>query len=212
MFYLVKTPGFVKKIYPQRVWDISTNEKELFLTFDDGPHPVHTIFVLNELKKYNAKATFFCIGENVKKYPDVYMRILDEGHAVGNHTFNHLNAWKTKEEDYLANIKLAKSYIDSNLFRPPYGKISSFLVKQLLLPQYNLKTIMWSILSGDFDPKLSKQKCIENILLKADKGNIIVFHDSEKASEKLNYTLPKLLEYYTQKGWNFRRLENSDFP
>ncbi|HRD56419.1 MAG TPA: polysaccharide deacetylase family protein [Ferruginibacter sp.] len=210
MFYLVKTPGIVKKLFPKRIWDIATNEKVLYLTFDDGPHPLHTLFVLEELKKYNAKATFFCIGENVKKYPDVYLRILEEGHSVGNHTFNHLNAWKTKEADYLANIKLAKEYIDSNLFRPPYGKINSFIVKQLLAPQYNLKTVMWSILSGDFDPNLSKEKCLENIILKAGKGDVIVFHDSEKASAKLNYTLPKLLEYYSQKGWVFNKLNSTN--
>lgn len=207
MFYLAKIPAFVQKLYPQRLWRIDTDARELYLSFDDGPHPRHTAFVLDELKKYNAKASFFCIGDNVKKYPELYERILDEGHTVGNHTHNHLNAAKTKEQDYLANIKLAKEYIDSALFRPPYGRINSFLVKQLASPQYRLKTVMWTVLSGDFDLKLSKEKCLENVLLKSDKGSIIVFHDSEKASEKLHFALPRVLDYFSQKGWVFKGID-----
>ena len=208
MFYLVKTPGFVQQLFPRRVWEIKTDDNELFLTFDDGPHPLYTVYVLDLLKKYNAKATFFCIGENVKKYPDVYMRILEEGHKVGNHTYNHLNAWKTKETDYLANVKLAKAHIDSNLFRPPYGKINSFLVKQLASPQYNLTTVMWTVLSADFDNRITGQRCLENVLLKADKGSIVVFHDSEKASKNMQFALPKVLEYFSQRGYRFSALNN----
>ena len=211
MFYLAKIPGFIKKIYPQRLWQIDTAENELFLTFDDGPHPEHTVFALEELKRYNAKATFFCIGENVKKYPDVYRQILDEGHTTGNHTHNHLNAWKTAEKDYLANVKQAGEYIDSSLFRPPYGKISSFLVKQLASPQYQLQTVMWTVLSGDFDQTIPVQQCLENVLLKAEKGSIIVFHDSDKAAVNMRFALPKVLEFFSQKGWKFSRIEQKRF-
>lgn len=206
MFYLIRTPGWVKKVYKNRVWDINTSGKELFLSFDDGPHPEHTPFVLDELKKYNAKASFFCIGKNVLSYPEIYKRIIEEGHTVGNHTNDHLNGSKTTDARYLENIKLAKQYIDSQLFRPPYGKISGFLVKQLLSPVYGLKTIMWTVLSGDFDVKISKEQCLQNVILNADPGSIVVFHDSEKASERMKYALPKVLEYFAAKGFLFKAI------
>lgn len=206
MFYLIRTPGWVKKVYKSRVWDITTSGQELFLSFDDGPHPEHTPFVLDELKKYDAKATFFCIGKNVLGYPDIYKRIIEEGHTVGNHTHDHLNGSKTTDARYLENIKEAKQYIDSRLFRPPYGKISGFLVKQLLNPVYGLKTIMWTVLSGDFDVKISKEQCLQNVILNADTGSIVVFHDSEKASERMKYALPKVLEYFAAKGFLFKAI------
>ncbi len=170
MFYLVKTPAWVKKVYPGRIWDLPSEKSELFLTFDDGPHPVHTPFVLDELRNYNAKATFFCIGKNVVDHPQIYRRILEEGHAVGNHTYNHLNGWKVKDEIYLENIQRARQYIDSTLFRPPYGRMSNFQVKQLLLPRYRLKTVMWTVLSGDFDESISPAQCLQNVLLHTTKG------------------------------------------
>jgi peptidoglycan-N-acetylglucosamine deacetylase len=207
MFYLVKTPAWAKKLYSKRSWDISTEKKEIFLTFDDGPHPVHTVFVLDELKKYQAKATFFCIGKNVAAYPEIYSRIIEEGHAVGNHTHVHLNAWKVKDADYLANVLQAKEYIDSNLFRPPYGKINSFLVKQLLSPAYAMHTIMWTVLSGDFDISISKERCLENVLLHTKEGSIVVFHDSEKAREKMRFALPQVLQYFNEKCYVFSRIE-----
>ena len=209
MLYLVKSPGWIKKVFKSRVWEIHTDKKELFLSFDDGPHPVHTSYVLDELKKYNAKATFFCIGKNVLAYPDIYRRIIEEGHATGNHTFDHLNASKTADDAYLNNIKLAGQCIDSKLFRPPYGRISGFLVDQLLLPGFGLKTIMWSVLSGDFDVKITTQQCLENVLLNAHAGSIVVFHDSEKASEKMEYALPRVLEYFAGKGFDFKAIKLS---
>lgn len=206
MVYLVKTPGWIKKIFPRRTWEITTEKNELFLSFDDGPHPVQTHFVLDELKKYNAKATFFCIGKNVTEHPEVYRRILEEGHAVGNHTHNHLNAWKVSNTEYLENTRLASRYIDSKMFRPPYGKISSFLVNQLLSPAYSLKTIMWTVLSGDFDTTVSPEKCLENVLLYAKKGSIIVFHDSDKAQERMRYALPAVLKYFSEKDFEFSKI------
>lgn len=207
MFYLVKTPAWIDKVYKRRVWRIDTNEKELYFTFDDGPHPEHTPFVLDVLKQYNAKATFFCIGKNVKANPAIYQRIIDEGHTVGNHTFDHVNGSKTADATYLANIKAAQQYIDSSLFRPPYGKISSFQVEQLLAPAYNLTTIMWTVLSGDFDAALTKESCRNNIILNAGPGSIVVFHDSEKASERMKYALPEALKYFAEAGYRFLALE-----
>lgn len=203
MFYVVKTPAWVKKIYPKRIWDMPADRKEIFLSFDDGPHPEHTGFVLDELKRYNAKATFFCIGKNVVEHPGVYRRIIEEGHATGNHTHDHYNAWKVKDGEYLQNIRQASAYIDSNLFRPPYGKINSFLVNQLLSPAYSLRTVMWTVLSGDFDKSISKERCLENVLLHTKEGSIVVFHDSDKAQEKMRYALPAVLQYFSERGFVF---------
>lgn len=165
------------------VWNILTKEKQLYLSFDDGPHETATPFVLDSLKQYNAKATFFCIGKNVKAYPNIYERILNEGHATGNHTYNHLDGWKTKNDLYVNDIADAAKYINSKLFRPPYGKIPPF-VSKMLRKKLDYKIIMWHILSGDFDKKLSPQKCLENVLLNAKPGSIIVFHDRKKPGKK----------------------------
>ncbi len=203
MFYLVRTPGWISKVYKKRVWSIDTEEKELFLTFDDGPHPEHTPFVLDLLKQFNAKATFFCIGKNVKNHPAVYQRILDEGHTVGNHTQDHLNGSNNSDAIYLANVKAAQAYIDSKLFRPPYGRISSFQVEQLLSPAYNLTTVMWTVLSGDFDVRISREQCLNNVILNSMPGSIIVFHDSEKASERMRFAVEGMLNYFEKRGFRF---------
>jgi peptidoglycan/xylan/chitin deacetylase (PgdA/CDA1 family) len=183
------------------------DKKELFLTFDDGPHPTITPFVLASLKQYDAKATFFCVGENVTRYPDVYQQILAEGHAVGNHTYNHINGWKTGDIIYLKNVILATQTIESNLFRPPYGRISKSQIKELA-PVF--KIIMWDVLSGDFDLNLSPQKCLHNVVSNAGAGSVIVFHDSEKALPRLEYVLPKSLAYFTEKGYRMKRIEAED--
>jgi len=206
MFYLVKTPWLLKNFYSECIWDIKTTEKVLYLTFDDGPHPVATPFVLEELKKYNAKATFFCIGKNVEEYFDIYKNIIAEGHAVGNHTYNHLNGWKTKDKDYLDNIFKAKKVIDSNLFRPPFGRITKFQLKQLQAEKYNLKPVMWSVLSGDFDMEVSGEECYLTVVKNAKEGSIVVFHDSAKALDRLHYALPLVLQYFKEKGFEFRSI------
>ncbi len=206
MFYFVKTPGWMKKLFKGRVWGITTAEKNIYLSFDDGPHPGVTGFVLDELKKYNAKATFFCIGKNVVAYPGVYKRIIEEGHAVGNHTYNHLNGWKTNDGLYLDNIALAKNYIDSNLYRPPYGRITSFQQRQLKGDKFKMTTIMWSILSGDFDISLSPEECLQNVVLNAKQGDIVVFHDSEKSKALVVHALPKVLGYFTDEGYRFEKI------
>ena len=204
MFYLVRTPSWFQKINSSLVWNISTKEKELYLTFDDGPHETATPFILDQLKLYNAKASFFCLGKNVKAYPTIYERILDEGHAVGNHTFNHLNGWKTNNKKYVHDITEAAKYIDSKLFRPPYGRISPFISKLLRSMKY--KIIMWDILSGDFDTMLSPQKCAEHVVLHSKPGSIIVFHDSTKAWERMQYALPKCLQYFSERGFKFKAI------
>jgi len=205
-FYLIKTPWWMKKLYPGCVWDIDKKEKTLYITFDDGPTPGITPFILEQLRKYNAKATFFCIGEKVKKYPAVYQQIIDEGHAVGNHTQHHLNGWKTSDENYLKNINEAGKYIDSNLFRPPYGRIKKSQIKLLNKKNKMIKIIMWNLLAGDWDTELKPEKCFERIVRKIKEGDIIVFHDSEKAWERMSFTLPLLLSHYSSKGFSFKKI------
>ncbi|MGK2864999.1 MAG: polysaccharide deacetylase family protein [Chitinophagaceae bacterium] len=207
--YFVKTPWWLKKIFPSYVWSISTKEKKLFLTFDDGPNALATPFVLDQLKRYNASASFFCIGKNVIAEPHIYKRIIDEGHAIGNHTHNHYNGWKTKDKIYLNDIREAGKYIDSNLFRPPYGRISNFQAKglQSTLQNGKIKIIMWDVLSGDFDESISGEQCLQNVLLNAREGSIIVFHDSQKAFEKLQYFLPLILRYFEKEGYSFEKLK-----
>lgn len=206
MYYLTGSPWWLRALYGQCTWSIKTNEKKIYLTFDDGPHPSITPFVLDELKKYNAKASFFCIGKNVVAYPEVYKRIIEEGHTVGNHSHNHLNGWKTEDAAYLDDISTAKKYIDSDLYRPPYGKIKRFQLKQLSLPRYQLKTIMWTVLSGDFDRGISKEKCLQNVISKSSKGAIVVFHDSDKAYERMHYALPGTLKFFAEKGYSFEKI------
>jgi peptidoglycan/xylan/chitin deacetylase (PgdA/CDA1 family) len=207
MFYFVKTPWILKKIYPRSIWNIPTNEKILYLSFDDGPHPTATPFVLEELQKYKAKATFFCIGKNVKEQPQLYRKILEGGHRVGNHTHNHLNGWKTPDKEYFRNIIQASEYIDSDLFRPPYGKISSFQIAHLQSEALNFRIIMWDVLSGDFDKKVSGNKCISNVIGNAANGSIVIFHDSEKAFNNLKMALPKVLSHFSKEGFKFNGIK-----
>ncbi|HSU49294.1 MAG TPA: polysaccharide deacetylase family protein [Segetibacter sp.] len=197
--YLIKTPWWLRRLYARELtWKIPTQEKAVYLTFDDGPHPTITPFVLQCLKQYNAKATFFCVGKNVKLFPKVYQQILDDGHSVANHTYNHLNGWKTADIIYLKDVMLAQHAIESNLFRPPYGRIRNSQVKELS-PVF--KIIMWDVLSGDFDVSLTPKKCLDNVINNANSGSIIVFHDSEKAFPRLEFALPNALEFLTNKGY-----------
>ena len=204
MFYFIRTPAWLIRLRSSLVWKIPTKEKNLYLTFDDGPHETATPFVLDQLKAFNAKATFFCVGKNVKAYPKIYERILDEGHAVGNHTFSHLNGWKTTNSRYVDDIAEAAKYIDSKLFRPPYGKLPLFVSK--LLRSMNYQIVMWEILSGDFDAAVTPQKCLEHVVLYSKPGSVIVFHDSAKAWERMQFALPKCLQHFNEKGFNFKAI------
>jgi peptidoglycan-N-acetylglucosamine deacetylase len=206
MNYLVKTPRILKAAYTNCIWHIAAHANSVYLTFDDGPHPSITPFVLEQLREANAKATFFCIGNNVDKYPEIYQRILDEGHSVGNHTQNHKNGWKTSNLEYFKDIKQASTKIKSKMFRPPYGRITysqGFGLKRMF-PKTEI--IMWDVLSGDFDTELSPKGCLKNVMRNTTAGSIIVFHDSDKAFERLEYTLPRFLEYCKRKGWQMKKL------
>ena len=203
--YLVKTPSIFRWMYPNLIWKKST-KNTIFLTFDDGPIPEVTPFVLDTLKEYGAKATFFCIGDNVRKYPEVYRRVLDEGHSVGNHTFNHLKGWATEDDEYIKNIELCSQYVESDLFRPPYGRIKNSQIRELRKLNSNFKIIMWDVLSGDFDTKLKPEKCLRYVVKNTCPGSIVVFHDSIKAFPILEDVLPKALEFWKRKGYEFGAL------
>ena len=201
--YLVKTPNFIRKIFPNFTWRLPTEDKVVYLTFDDGPIPEVTPWVLDLLEEYKAKATFFCVGENVKQYADVLEKVRKAGHSIGNHTFNHLNGWLTDNVTYLRNVRKGAHAVHSELFRPPYGRVKPSQAKFL---NRHYRVVMWDVLSGDFDPAISKEQCLDNVIKNTEKGSIIVFHDSLKAKEKLEYVLPKTLEYFAEQGYRFEAL------
>jgi peptidoglycan/xylan/chitin deacetylase (PgdA/CDA1 family) len=222
--YWIKTNKFIKKIFPSYIWDIPNMENKVYLTFDDGPTPEITEWVLEKLKKHQAKATFFCIGKNIKNHPAIFSKVIDEGHSIGNHTYNHLKGWNTSTAEYLDNITLCESEINnltcfasspslgsaicnlnSPLFRPPYGKIKKLQSEKLRKLGY--KIIMWDVLSADFDQTITPEKCLENVLQNVQSGSIIVFHDSVKAFKNLAYTLPRTLEILKQRGFIFEVIQ-----
>ncbi len=210
MDFLVKTKKIFKLLFRNYVWEIPTHEKVVYLTFDDGPTPEITNWVLSELAKYNAKATFFCIGENVKKHPELYKSLSEKKHSVGNHTFNHLNGWKTSIDSYIENSVAAEIILNSIqkpqslLFRPPYGKIK--LDQSRRLRKMGYKIIMWDVISFDFDESTTQEKCLRNVLDNISPGSIIVFHDSLKAFNNLEFVLPKTLAHLEENGYSCKAL------
>lgn len=204
--FLHKTPSFLFKIYPSFTWRLPTDEKVLYLTFDDGPIPELTPWVLDSLKEFEAKATFFCVGDNVQKNPDIFQRILKEGHTVGNHTFNHLNGWKTPDIDYLRNTLLAdeeiRRYTQTDLFRPPYGRIGRKQIHQLR----HKRIVMWDVLTGDFSSKISPEKVLRKSIDNTRPGSIVVFHDNVKAEQNLRFALPAYLSHFGAQGFSFKAL------
>ncbi|MCF8321762.1 MAG: polysaccharide deacetylase family protein [Flavobacterium sp.] len=202
--YWIKTNALIKKIFSNYVWSIPNSENKIYLTFDDGPTPIITDWVLDELEKQDAKATFFCIGNNIEKHPEIFAKTINKGHAVGNHTFNHLNGWKVNTKKYVENTKICETAIynlQSKIFRPPFGKIK--ISQSIKLRSLGYKIIMWDVLSADFDNTISPEKCLKNVLKNVESGSIIVFHDSKKAYKNLSYTLPKALKYWKEKGLVF---------
>ena len=202
-YYYKKTPFFIRWIYSKATWRKETTEKVLYLTFDDGPNNGVTPFVLDILKKYHARATFFCLGYNASMNPHLVEEIRNDGHTIGNHSFSHLNGFRTKRNPYLEDVKRADEIINSKFFRPPYGKMK--------LKQYNklkniFNIIMWDVMSGDFDVTIDGNKCFDNVVKHARSGSIIVFHDSEQAYDRLKIALPKVLEYYSKLGYKFENL------
>jgi len=195
------TPPVFRKLYPGVTWERKVKEKVIYLTFDDGPDPEITQWVLQELKRCNAKATFFCIGKNVEQNPETYSKIIENGHKIGNHTFNHLNGWKTNTEKYLQDVKQFSAPGSSMLFRPPYGKIR---YSQLAATkQMGFEVIMWTVLACDWDPNLDKELALTSLCNFSKPGSILVFHDSQKAASNLKALLPKVLEYFSAQGYTF---------
>lgn len=206
-FNWVKTNKWIKTFFNNLVWVIPNSDKKIYLTFDDGPIPEVTEWVLDILKLEGIKATFFCIGDNIKKHPEIYKRILSEDHQIGNHTFNHLNGWKIKKDIYIENFKMCEnehSKIEtqnSKLFRPPYGKI---LPRQAnAIRNLGYKIIMWDVLSFDFNSSTTPEKCLENVISNTEQGSIIVFHDSKKAEKNLKFALQKSIQILKNNGFVF---------
>ena len=202
--YLVKTPQFIQNMFPNFTWKMPTQKKQIFLTFDDGPTPEITPWVLKQLEAYNAKATFFCLGEQIEQSPQLLKEVIDAGHAIGNHSYNHYNGWTTENRSYFLNVRKCAKLLDTDLFRPPYGRLKP---KQAQFLMRHYRIIMWDVLSGDFDPNITAEQCLANVLNNAANGSIIVFHDSLKAQEKLRYVLPKVLEHYAERGSTFNRIQ-----
>ncbi|MDP4267756.1 MAG: polysaccharide deacetylase family protein [Bacteroidota bacterium] len=201
----VKSPYFLSRLTKKSIsWKIYTSSKEIYLTFDDGPHPEITPWVLNLLDSKKIKATFFCVGDNVRKFPDTYNEIISRGYSTGNHTYNHISGWKTSNKDYYANIYKCKELVDSDLFRPPYGKIKPSQV--YFLKNRNFRIILWTIISYDFENKISPEKCLDNVICNLKPGSIIVFHDSEKAKKNLYGALPEFIDYALNHGYEFKVL------
>jgi len=203
---MVKTPWLLKKLFPKLIWEVKSSARCIYLTFDDGPIPIVTPFVLNILKQYNAKATFFCIGDNVRKHPDIFEQVKTGGHAIGNHTYNHLKGWVTPDKTYADNFLEADKLLDVKLFRPPYGRIKTSQVKLLKNTKPGLEIVMWSVLSADYDTTLKPEKCLANVLKHTGNGDIVLFHDSLKAQERMEYALPRALEYWSNEGFSFETL------
>ncbi|VXB17505.1 Polysaccharide deacetylase family protein [Flavobacterium sp. 9AF] len=210
--FWIKTPFFIKWLFPKYVWSAKDQNKTIYLTFDDGPIPEVTEWILDILKKEKIKATFFCIGENIEKHPNIFERVIDEGHTIGNHTFNHLNGWKTTSEAYIENFnachstiqKYTSNYKGPKLFRPPYGKITKTQANRIM--QQGYKIIMWDVLSYDFNPKMSPEKCLTNVVKNITCGSIIVFHDSLKAEKNIKFALPKAISLLKEKGFQFETI------
>lgn len=204
--YIVHPPELIRHLFKRYTWKLvpeDADEKVIYITIDDGPIPEMTPGTLDMLAQYNAKATFFCVGDNVRKYPDLFERIKAEGHSVGNHTFNHLNGLRTKVSDYIANVELADPLIDSDLFRPPHGRMKR---RQTLALSQGRKIVLWDVLSKDYDTRVTPERCWSNVEDYTSNGSIILFHDNLKATSRQRYALQKTLERYSAEGYSFKAI------
>ena len=198
-----QVPEFIRKIYPNTIWRLPKQEKTVYLTFDDGPIPEVTPFVLDLLKQHGIKATFFCVGENVKKHPDIFQMVLNDGHLVGNHTFNHLAGFTNFVKKYLSNVEKAHEYINSKLFRPPHG---TFRYGQFIFLRHHYNIVFWDVVTRDYNNKISGEKVLSIVKKYTRNGSIIVFHDSLKAEKNMRYALPKAIEWLKSEGYRFEQL------
>lgn len=201
--YLKSNPSLLRLIFPSALWRVQTNSKKVYITFDDGPNELVTPWTLDLLKKHNAKASFFLRGDNHEKYPNLVARIQKEGHSIGNHSYSHVDGWKTNNKDYYLDIEKADNIINSKLLRPPYGRIR---YSQYLELKKKYSIVMWDVIPGDFDKSISKEDCYDNLISYTKKGSIIALHDYERSFEKLKYCLPKYLEELSAKGFSFEKL------
>lgn len=206
--YLVRTPEIIQNLFPNFVWRIPTTDKRIYLTFDDGPIPEVTPWVMDHLNNFNAKATFFCVGENVQKHPGIFLKLRKNGHSLASHTNNHISGWSTENIPYFHNVRRGATLVKSPIFRPPYGRIKPSQMP-FLMRHYHI--VMWDVLSGDFDPKISEDQCLDNVLENTRPGSIIVFHDSLKSQKKLEFVLPQVLAYFTKQGYTFQPLTEELF-
>ena len=202
---MIHPPQVVKNLFGGITWNINTEKKVIYLTFDDGPIPIITEKILKALSIFNAKATFFCVGENVKKYPSIYQEILSEGHSTGNHTFSHLSGLKVDTKKYIDNVKKAKQYINSDLFRPPHGRMK---ISQQNIIQKDYNIILWDVLSLDYDNRISENTCFNNVTHFTRPGSVIVFHDNIKAEDNMFYALTQSLLLYSKLGYKFEALNS----
>ncbi len=201
---LLRPPEIIKKLYPNLIWELEPEENELYLTFDDGPCPDTTLWVLDQLDSYGAKATFFCIAKNAEMYPEIYGEILRRGHAVGNHSYSHVKGWGMPAVDYMKDVDMASGIIHSNLYRPPYARITPSQAR-MIVERY--KIVMWSVLSRDYNRHISRRKCLKNVLPYLSPGVIVVFHDSRKCARNLRYALPRVLEAIYGSGMKSARID-----
>lgn len=206
--YLAHTPALVKPLMKELLWNMPASGRAVYLTFDDGPIPEVTPWVLDTLAEYGAKGTFFCIGKNAEQHPGLMDRIRREGHSVGNHTYDHLNGWNTPGTTYLRNVLRCQRLTGSRLFRPPYGRITKPQVQAL---RKRFTVVMWDVLSADFDTRLEGPDCLRNVVEHSTPGSIVVFHDSLKAAYRLRHALPLALEHFTQQGYRMEPLEEALF-
>ncbi|GAA4793789.1 polysaccharide deacetylase family protein [Olivibacter ginsenosidimutans] len=203
---VVKSPIWLRLLLPKLIWHYPRQGKHIYLTFDDGPIPDVTPHILNILKKYHIQATFFCVGENIVKHPEIFQQLKAAGHQIGNHTYNHLKGWKTSTNEYLKNVEKCQQYTQTNLFRPPYGQCTPKQFSQL---RKKYRIIMWDVITYDFDQRLSAEACYKNAIDNVTNGSIVVFHDNIKATARLYDALPRAIEYWLQQGFTFKMITAS---